>query len=427
MLILSIPTIIGSGAVSVDLSYQKVARTELQAVADIAAMAGTDKLDGTDQGVVDARDSAMRAAHRNSVAGQLVSLSDKDLQLGAWDTRVGQLDPNATSDLVDSVQVRANRDDLRASFAELVYKNGRLAVSGASTGFNPDDDAPSQVGCYLPIAIPSCLFDRYTEYELNTMTLTVNSDRVDNAGWGRVGDLPNANWSRDQLWNCEQDGIISVDDEVGLQNGVVASALKEVGNVIKVSETSWDSDRWGPIPERMAGSELSASDYGRTLEGAIIVFQADESFCKCQELDEDEGDHDERHSGHDDDGDGEDDDNEYSYSYQHSCHGHAEHHFEGWEDAPSTLCRDEHHDGDDDDDEEHGHSHGSSDDDRFNGYHPLVGFVWGAIYDVRSRGSASDKDMKIKLDTVVARDIGLRGGGGFDLGITHKTNAVLIK
>jgi len=415
MLILSLPTIIGSGAVSVDLSYQKVARTELQAVADIAAMAGTDELDGTDLGVVAARDSAMRAAHRNSVAGTLVTLSDKDLQLGAWDTQMGQVDPNATSDLVDSVQVRAGRDNLRASFAALVYKQGHLAVSGASTGFNPDDDAPSQIGCYLPLAIPSCLFDRYTQYELNTMTLTLNSDGMDNAGWGRVGNLPDASWIRDQLWNCEQDGIISIDDEVGLQNGVAASAFHEVSNVMHVSQTVWNTAEWGAIPPRMVGSDVSVAEYGRTLEGAIVVFLADDSFCACISVDEDVGDSDARHSGYDDDGNGRDDDNEYSFSYQHSCHGHADHHFEGWVDSPPQLCRDD-HDGDD------GVSGG-----RFNGYHPLVGFVWGAVYDVRSAGAATDKNLKIKLDTVVARDIGLRGGGGFDYGVTHKTNAVLIK
>lgn len=348
MLVLSLPTLIGSGALVVDLSTQKVVRTQLQAVADISAMAGTDLLDGTPEGVEAARAAALRAALRNEVNGAPISLVTDNLQIGAWDSQEGRLDTDALVEEMDSIQVAADLDDVPATLASLVFDRDRLSVRGASTGFNPPDDAASSVGCYLPIAIPSCLFDHYTVDQLNAVTLVVNPAGRDNMGWGRVGASPSSSFLRDQLWNCEQDGIIEVGDEVGLQNGVVSSALSEVKSAIAASLTRWDTEAWGAQPARMSGSALSAAEYGHTLEGAIIVFDGGEDYC--------------------DDGGG-----------------------------------------------------------PFNGYEPLVGFAWAVVYDVRTSGGASQKNMKMKIDTFVDRAVGLRGGGGVFAGVTYDNPPVLIR
>ena len=348
MLVLSLPTLIGSGALVIDLSTQKVVRTQLQAVADISAMAGTDLLDGTAEGVDAARAAAIRAALRNEVNGAPISLVIDNLQIGAWDSQEGRLDTEALVEEMDSIQVAADLDNVPAPLASLVFDRDHLSVRGASTGFNPPDDAASSVGCHLPIAIPSCLFEYYSDEQLNDLTLVINPAGRDNMGWGRVGASPNANYIRDQLWNCENDGIIEVGDEVGLMNGVVSSALAEVKSTIVASNTRWDTEAWGPQPAKMGGSALSAAEYGRTLEGAIIIFDGGPDYCQA--------------SG-----------------------------------GP------------------------------FNGYETLVGFAWAVVYDVRTSGGASQKNLRLKIDTVVDRSIGLRGGGGIFAGVTYNNPPVLIR
>ncbi|NOY25601.1 MAG: hypothetical protein GXP62_06980 [Oligoflexia bacterium] len=322
MLILTLPTIVGAGTISVDLSSQKIARTQLQAVSDIAAMAGTDLLDGTTAGLVAAQDTAARAAARNSVGGAPVVIPDAQMLLGAWDSTSQTLSTTAATADINSIQVQASRDNLDTSFAKIILNQRTMGASGRSTGFNPPDDAASAVRCYLPIAIPACLFDLYTTDELSDITLVLNPAGIDNAGWGRIGGHPNASWIRDQLEDCEQDGIATVGDEVGLQNGVVNSALDEIHDQIVDSETEWDDDEWGEEPDPMCHSSLAEDD-------------DDDGGEDCD--DEDDGDHESEDeadddgsshaSGHSDDDHGhsasrssEDDDGSYSEDDEDSAH-----------------------------------------------------------------------------------------------------------
>ncbi len=347
LLILSLPVVLGGGAIVVDLSTQKVIRTQLQAVADIAAMAGTEELDGTQEGLERARAKAARAAARNTVNGRLAAIHEDDLLTGAWRPAQGELDVDAPVEEIDSLQVAVGDGAIPTTLARIAFNDDTMSASGASTGFRPPDEAASAIGCYLPLAIASCLFDLYTVEQLNEITLVVNPAGIDNAGWGRVGASPSASFARDQLRDCEQDGIIEVGDQVGLMNGVASTAVNEVHDQLKVTSTRWDPD-WGTQPPRMSGSALSASQYGRTLEGAIIVFDGGSGYCQ---------------------------------------------------------------------------GGGGS----FNGSEPLVGFAWAAIYDVRTSGSSTEKNIKLKLDTYVDRSIGLRGGGGTFAGVTWQPPPLLVR
>lgn len=348
LFIFSLPTVIGSGAVAVDLSAQKLARTQLQAVTDIAALAGTSRLDGTVEGMIAAEAAVARAARRNAVAGVPVEIVPDDLLLGDWDPAYGELRTNAVVEDIDSVQVRAARDDLEAAFSKLAFAWERLGVQGRSTGFNPPDEPASAIGCYLPLAIPACLFDVYDPEELDEVQLRLNPAGVDTVGWGRVGASPSSAWIRDQVWNCEQDGVIQVGDEVGLQNGVVQSGLVELLDALRDSSRLWDSEAWGPLPARMTGSSVPANEYGRVVEGAIVVFDGGEAYC--------------RGSGG-----------------------------------------------------------------NYNGYEELVGFAWAAIYDIKTTGSSSSRNLRLKLDMHVDHAVGLRGGGGDFGGVTYQTPGMLVR
>jgi hypothetical protein len=57
---------------------------------------------------------------------------------------------------------------------------------------------------------------------------------------------------------------------------------------------------------------------------------------------------------------------------------------------------------------------------------PISGFVWGAIYDVRSGGGASQKNVWARLDVMSYRPIGLWRGGP-DWGITYQNPGVVVQ
>lgn len=47
----------------------------------------------------------------------------------------------------------------------------------------------------------------------------------------------------------------------------------------------------------------------------------------------------------------------------------------------------------------------------WNGDNPVVGFVWGAVYDARNTGAAADRTLKMRLDALEDHDVGTDGGG----------------
>jgi hypothetical protein len=63
---------------------------------------------------------------------------------------------------------------------------------------------------------------------------------------------------------------------------------------------------------------------------------------------------------------------------------------------------------------------------RWNRTQTITGYVWGAIYDVRTSGGASSKNIWMKLDTSSYRMIAT-SGGGTDYGIATFTRGVLVQ
>ena len=57
---------------------------------------------------------------------------------------------------------------------------------------------------------------------------------------------------------------------------------------------------------------------------------------------------------------------------------------------------------------------------------PIVGFVWGAIYDVRTTGAAADKNVWARLDPGRWFDVGTYYGAE-DFGVVYRTNASLVQ
>lgn len=115
----------------------------------------------------------------------------------------------------------------------------------------------------------------------------------DNTGWALVGEGTSADALRDHIddmlpcmeqWVAEGHvdddcGVADVEQEVDLNNGVAASALKALEDAM-AEGVPWDEDRWGPLPPQSAGSTVPANVYGTVLEGPIPVFDEEGAYCE---------------------------------------------------------------------------------------------------------------------------------------------------
>ncbi len=280
---LSIPLMLGSGAIAVDLTLQKIVRAELQAAADIAVKAGTGHLDGTAAGLQDARDAAVRAAARNQANGVHIALDGDTIEFGYWDPDDWEFVASSDPEEIDTMRIELQVTDILTNFAESTgtshwLQHRRLRANARSTAQQQPPTPAGSVACYIPIGIPDCLFDLYPLEDLLNLTLKLNPAGIDNAGWARIGASPNASFSRAQIQNCYQDGVATVGDDVGLQNGVVTSAMSELATAIENSGTVWNPE-WGTMPSQSSKSDVSTSDYGNTFEGPIIVFDGGIDYC----------------------------------------------------------------------------------------------------------------------------------------------------
>ncbi len=276
------PLILGAGALAVDLTLQKVVRAELQAVADIASAAGTDYLDGTAQGLNDARSAAMRAAARNTAYGQQVLLSPENIEFGYWDEDDWYFVTSTDPEEIDAMRLVVHQDNIMTNFAETfewpLIQHRSMEARARSTSQQPPPMPAGAVACYIPLGIADCLFEEYTQEELDAFEFNLNPAGIDNVGWARVDGSPSASWASDQINDCQQDGWAWVGDDLGLANGVITSTLGDFATAIEGSQTSWNPE-WGAMPAQKSGSAVNKSYYGRTFEGPIPVFDGGPEYC----------------------------------------------------------------------------------------------------------------------------------------------------
>ncbi len=276
---LALGVLLGISALVVDLGYLSSTQAQLQAAADAGSHAGAMQLDGTDAGVVAASQAAVDVASFNTVAGEPLTLDPStEVEVGIWDIPSSSFTPGGGALFINAVRVTARRDDLPAWFANAAFGEEVLAASAVSIAHRQFAGA-GEVECFIPLGIPGCVIDDVYGFDgINMVDLVLNPPGVNNVAWARPGANPNANWLRDQLWDCEFDGSLAVGDAIDLNNGVINSALKAMADEVEASSTTWNEDLWGPIPAQHARSGIAKSKYGNTLEGPVAVYE-DDSFC----------------------------------------------------------------------------------------------------------------------------------------------------
>lgn len=282
---LSMTGLIGFAALTIDMGYARMVHQQLENTSEAAARAGAARLDGTDEGMVAAREAAVTLAAANPAGGEIVVLDPNpgndpagDVVLGVWDDEAGTFVPSDDPVVVDTVQVRARLAEVRLFFARVAMERASTPVSARTRAVAPVAPATA-TDCYIPLALPSCIVYREGTEGLQDLDIQLNNPAADDVGWGRVNGSPNANWSRDQMLDCQQGGEAAIGDPVTLQNGSVVSALGAVADRISTSDTRWDPEKWGTLPSRMSGSSITPANYGKTYEGPLPVFESPPEYC----------------------------------------------------------------------------------------------------------------------------------------------------
>ena len=313
-----VTVILGVGSLTIDLGYARTVQQQLQYVADAAALGAARSLDGTAAGIANAHGQARRVASANVVAGQALVLDansgntpDGDVVIGAWVE--GVFTPTTDSAVANAVHVRARAIGISTFFAGVAFGTDSLTAGARSTARAVSAPAGG-VSCFLPVAVPLC--------ELQNMGKTGQTS-VDNVAWVRPRSSPNLGWLGRQLAACTADGPTTVADTAYLQDGVETALATHLT------------------------SAISASHYGKTLEGPMIIFDGGPSLC-----------------------------------------------------APSggNYTRD----------------------------YPTVGYVWGAIYDLKAAGPTASRKLYVQADTTTLRALGTQAGG-VTAGITVTASAVLVE
>jgi hypothetical protein len=124
--------LLGLVALAVDVGYVFLVRTQLQAAADSAAMAGAAKLIESE---TDVASTAQQYANRNTAGGRYVDLGANDVDLGTWDFHTRIFDTAGWR--TNAIQVTTRRDATSGGEATLffarVFGIDSLAVSAEAT------------------------------------------------------------------------------------------------------------------------------------------------------------------------------------------------------------------------------------------------------------------------------------------------------
>ena len=283
LLAVSLSVVLAMCALAIDVTYARMVQQQLQNGTDASALGAVLVLDGTEEGVEQALSVASELAGTNTAGGQSLSAGGIDgsvagtTSFGVWDSEDQSFMESGDPEEINAVRIQMHHDHGYTGVLTTVSET-RFKPAATSTAVRNLPGA-SEVDCFIPVAVPSCLItDVYGTEGMQDVDLVLNPAGVDNAGWGRPGATPNASWVRSQITDCGGDGKAAIGDSMGLGNGVMQSALSQISRELESSATSWDSEIWGSIPEQDAKSTIDADSYGGTVEGPILVFE-DDSYC----------------------------------------------------------------------------------------------------------------------------------------------------
>lgn len=291
--------LVGAAALVVDLGYARLVQSQLQSAADASALGGVRLLDGTNEGLAAARAAALSVASLNQANGDAVVLDpnegnalDGDVCLGVWDADARSFTPSDDANEVNAIQVIARNDNLTPLLSRVAFQTDQLGAAARSIATLRARMGAGRVPYYIPFALPGCLWDEYSDPQLEDQIFTLSPAGMDNTGWATVGGHPSASWISSHLdsigpcmeaWQATGEisddcAVASTEETVGLSNGMTTAGLMALADAIE-SGPSWDSAVWGPIPDQAACSSVAEDAYGGAVIGPIPVFDGGADYC----------------------------------------------------------------------------------------------------------------------------------------------------
>lgn len=352
VVVMLLPVLFGFAAMAVDLGYARMVREQLQVATDAAALAGTALLDGTSKGLISARATAVELAGHNVAAGAGVTLTGPSANTGNVVTGIWSGGAFTPSTAASQV----NAIQVTASAANLPAFFGRLAFSQDS----------------LTAAVA---------------TIAIQGERI---GGGTVPyyipiGFPACNfqsYSNDQLQNLTLTFGPAGSDNAGWAGiGAIPSASWISSQLSKVNSCMWEYQNTGSISSTCsAASAGETARLGNGQQAASLQNLANAFKTGVPWNSNVWGSLPAQHSNS----------GVPAGSYGRTIAGP----FPVF-DGGSSYCS------------------GAA---NWNKSGRVVGFVWGAIYDVRYKGAASQMNVWARIDVKSFRPIAT-GDGGNDYGI----------
>lgn len=257
---LSLIPLLGFGALSVDIGLQRMTSLQLQMASEAASLAGASQLNGTDAGITAAEAYALEIANLNKVYPYTDggAFEAADVVAGIYDPVSGFVAYDGSQDpaTVNSVQV-GETENVTSILSGASFGISTLAANGKATSYQPRRGVPKYVDCYLPFAIPSCLFQGYDADGDNRadgyvppkiIDLTAGGGN-DNGGWGMPTQYAiNTPAVIAQMLNTCAAGQSGTDDDLGTGNGANWTVMQgTVVDVLKETVAAQTFDDDGPL------------------------------------------------------------------------------------------------------------------------------------------------------------------------------------
>ncbi|MFZ5482413.1 MAG: pilus assembly protein TadG-related protein [Myxococcota bacterium] len=263
VLAVGLVAILAFAAMAIDVGKLRLNQQQLRNVSDAASLAGAARLDGTAAGLDAARDAAIAVAGQNAVDGRVHALAPADVELGHL-VDGAFVAGSSPPERVTAVRVRAARGDLDAWLAPVAFGIEHLAADAVSVAVS---GGPFEDDCPLPVAVPSCSLP--VGPGACGLDIHMSPDTNDSGAWAMLApERASASAVRNALSHCS---IASASNEVNLNNGAVAAALRALADEVEASTTAWDAEAWGVLPPQREGSAIVG--YGaHVLQRRLIVF-----------------------------------------------------------------------------------------------------------------------------------------------------------
>lgn len=270
-----LPVLLAFAALAIDRGILQVRDQEAQDAADAVAHAAAVRLNGSEQGLADARTSASVVASRNEIGLVPVTLDGTsgavaNLELGRWSGTEFFADTTDPQEIA-AARARVVRTDIPTVFAYPAFGIQHMAVDGQAVAVA---GGVSRMACPLPIAVPDCSLPDMPG--LCGADLTFNPDANNGAGWALLGgSRPSASTVRSAINACGL-GTVDTSDVVTMNNGTINSGLQTLAKAVSDSSLTWDEEEFGTLPPQSARSGVTR--YGHVIDSWIIVFD-DTSEC----------------------------------------------------------------------------------------------------------------------------------------------------